>query len=114
MAAIDNLMVSPGADIYYSDAFRNVLEDHMTYLRGHAATNKVEVAPIDVVRYQADLYGLLGKIGIAPHMQWIVMRMSDMTSPSRVPEELTFVLVPDESVISRLQQSITAVLSSKK
>lgn len=114
MAAIDNLMVPAGADIYYSDAFRNVLEDHMTYLRGHESTTRQEVEPIDIVRYQADLFGLLGKMGIPPYMHWVVMRMTDLTSPSRVPDDLIYVLVPDEAVISRLQQTTNAVLTSKK
>jgi hypothetical protein len=103
-----NALVQAGPDIYYDDTFRRVLEDHMTYLRNLSTTTKIDVEPIDVIRYQADFYGLLTKLGIQLHMQWIILRMTGLTSPSKIPEDLEFVLVPDESEISRLKQSVTA------
>lgn len=114
MAAIDNLMTSSGPDIYYGDVFHNVLEDHMTYLRGLSSTIRKDVELIDVIRYQADLFGLLGKLGIKPELQWIVMRMSGITSPAKVPDDLGFVLVPDEAEIARLKQTIVAVAQIQK
>lgn len=114
MAAIDTLMITPGADIYYSDDFHNVLEDHMTYLRGLSSTTKTSVSPIDVIRYQADLFGLLGSMGINPFMHWIVMRMSNIYSPAKVPVDLAYVLVPNESVIVALQQTIKTTAQIQK
>jgi len=114
MAAIDGLMVSDGADIYYTQAFHNVLEDHMTYLRGLKSTTRQEVDPIDVVRYQADLFGLLGKFGIKPELHWTVMRMSNIVSPAKVPEDLSHILVPDEMEINRLKQTVVTTSKIQK
>lgn len=103
-----NAMVQPGPDIYYSDTFHRVLEDHMTYLRNLASTRKMEVEPIDVIRYQADFYGLLSKLGIALHLHWIVLRMTGLTSPSKIPDNLEVILVPDDTEITRLKQVVVS------
>lgn len=114
MSAIDQLMVTPGADTYYSDDFHNVLEDHMTYLRGLASTTKQEVEPIDVIRYQADFFGLLGRLGVPQYLHWVVLRMTGLTSPAKVPLDLAFVLVPDISDVQRLQQTIKTTAQIQK
>lgn len=114
MSAIDKLMIPIGADIYYTDNFHNVLEDHMTYLRGLASTTKQEVEPIDVVRYQADFFGLLVKFGVRAELHWVVMRMTGLTSPSDVPEDLAFVLIPDDAEITRLVQTLKTTAKIQK
>lgn len=114
MSAIDRLMVPEGADIFYKQNFLNVLEDHMTYLRGLKSTTRQEVEPIDVVRYQADLFGLLGKLGIKPELHWIVMRMSNIVSPAKVPDDLSYVIIPDEAEINRLKQTVVTTSKIQK
>lgn len=114
MSAIDRLMVSDGPEIYYRHDFHNVLEDHMTYLRGLKSTTRQEVDPIDVIRYQADLFGLLGKFGIKPELHWVVMRMSNIVSPAKVPLDLSHILVPDEMEINRLKQTVMTTTKIQK
>lgn len=103
-----NAKVQAGPDIYYDISFQRVLEDHMTYLRSLSTTTRIDVEPIDVIRFKADFYGLLVRLGIPLHFHWIVLRMTGLTSPSKVPETLKSVLVPDEAEITRLKQSVNA------
>mgnify|MGYP003339094582 CR=1 FL=1 len=106
---IDSLMFDAGPDIYYTEEFNRVLEDHMTYLRTSASTTKMPVEPIDLERYQADLYGLFQKLNIPPFMFRAVMRTTDLKSPNIVPRELEFLLVPDQVFIQQLAQTVNTV-----
>lgn len=107
--SLNDLAYAPGPDTYYSDGFHTVLEDHMTYLRGLSSTSKIAIDPIDVIRYKADFFALLLKLNVKPQLHWVTMRMSGLVSPAFVPEDLVNILIPDESEITRLYQSLTAV-----
>lgn len=107
MATI-NAMVQAGPDIYYDEAFRRVLEDHMTYLRNLPSTSKLDVEGIDVIRYQADFFGLLAKLGVPLYLHWVVLRMTGLSSPAKIPDDLSYVLLPDEAEITRLKQTVLA------
>lgn len=102
---VDALMVDAGPSIYYDSAFRNVLEDHMTYLREHPQTMQLAVEPTQAYRFEADLFGLLSYYNVPVQFQWIVMRMNKMTSPTDAHPEITLLLVPDHNVIEHIQQS---------
>jgi hypothetical protein len=104
MATVDSMMLQPGADVFYTDGLRNVLEDHMTYLRTHANTRVIDITPIQAHRYEFDLIGLLNELMIEPYLHWTVARMNHFNSFTEVPEDLTKLLVPDSKEINKLQQ----------
>lgn len=104
MAAIDALASDPGPAVYYTAAFRNVLEDHMTYLRGHTSTQSLDVPPILLDRFEFDLPGLLNQFRIPAYMHWVVMRMNSLVSLTDVPRDLKSILVPDGTLVGKLQQ----------
>jgi hypothetical protein len=106
---VDSLMFNPGSDIYYDAGFRVVLEDHMTLLRNDSTTQIIDVAPMDAYVYEADLFGLLSKYGVAPYLHWLTMRMNDMTSPSENDLKLTQLLIPYQGNIDKIRQSYTSV-----
>lgn len=105
MAAIDSLMSDQGADVYYSDGFRNVLEDHMTYLRTHQLTRVLDVTPKQAERFEYDLIGLLNELEVPVTLHWIVARMNHFDSIHEVPADLGSLLAPDPKEISKLLQS---------
>lgn len=102
---VDDLMYSPGPDIYYDDGFRNVLEDHMTYLRTSAVTKNVEVDVLSSYKYQADLFGYLYLRNIPAFLHWVVMRMNRMTEPMEFGPSITTLLLPDPNMIEQIRQS---------
>lgn len=103
--SINELMLSAGPNIYYDDSFRNVLEDHLWYLKNHASTNVLSIEPIKAYKYEYDLYGLLNSYSINMNLHWIIMRLNNMTDPTEVTRDLKMLLIPDIRVIEQIRQS---------
>lgn len=98
-------MLDPGADVYYEDGFRSVLEDHMTYLRTHSETQVMAVDPMQLHVHEFDLTGLLNVLGIPMHLHWVVMRMNRLNTLTEVPQDITRLLVPGANEISMIEQT---------
>lgn len=105
MSTVDALLVPQGTDVYYTDAFRNVLEDHMTYLRGAASTTVGNVDPIKAYRFEFDLNGLLLDMGLPLFLHWTIMRMNNLSSPQHVPADLTTLLLPAPAELEMIRQA---------
>jgi hypothetical protein len=105
MSAVDTMLTAQGAAVYYTDAFRNVLEDHMTYLRKATSTTVMNVDPIKAYRFELDLDGLLLDMGIPLYLHWVVMRMNNLSSPQQVPADLTTLLICAPSELEMIRQS---------
>lgn len=102
MADLTEFGMDPGPDVYYSDSFLTVIEDHMTYLREHPKTTSKLVTPLQVKRYAFDLCGLMNELRIPPHLHFTVMRMNKLHSFTDVSENLNSLLVPDENIMSQI------------
>jgi hypothetical protein len=105
--ALVNLMVDPGPDIFYNPEFRNVLEDHMTFLRENHS-HVVMVRPDQAFQWRGDFFGLLGNLNqekVPRQYHWLVMRLNQYTSPTQFTEDTPAILVPDYSVIEKIAQS---------
>lgn len=102
---IDLMAMAPGPSIYYDPVFRNVLEDHMTFLREQSANNILTVDPSIAYKFEFDLDGLLIFYGVQPQNCFIVMRMNKMfASTDPFPENLSFML-PDQTTLEQIVQS---------
>lgn len=102
---VDSLMRNLGASIYYDPDFRNVLEAHMTYLRTHPTTVTLNIDPSKAYKYEFDLFSLFAEMNIPTYLHWLTMRMNQMTAPTDATRELDFLLVPDQTTVSRIAQS---------
>lgn len=111
--SVDAKMVSAGADLYYSEAWKLTIESHLNYLKELSAANVQTILPADAYKYEADLFGLLLKLKVEPRYHWIVMRLNDMTSPNQMRVDRTFLLMPDLQVVERLRQ-VHQTTSKKK
>lgn len=101
MAGIDTLAVPPGADVWYSDDFRNVLEDHMTLLRSNVG-QYVRVEEFDLIKYQFDLYGLYRQYQVAEEHLWPTMRLNGLSDPTNVPQDLQGFYTPNIQLLSQI------------
>ena len=96
MALLD--MIDKNNVAYYEQDFRQVLEDHLAYIK--AKNNKtLAVDPLTALRYKGDFFGLLNTFGVQPFMQWITMRVNGFVSPTDVTEEIRTVVVIEPAVI---------------
>jgi hypothetical protein len=102
---VDELMFQEGASIFYDNAFRSVLEDHMTFLRNHPQTRTLPVDAGKAHKFEFDIFGLLADYGVATHLHWLVMRMNNLTDMTRFNMSYESLLIPDELVVSQIQQS---------
>lgn len=103
--SVNDLMTASGPSIYYSDAFRHVLEDHMDLLRRLSSTKTLNVDPSAAYKYEHDLFGFLQMAGISTHLHWVVMRLNKMTSPDEFTIDIGTLMVPDPGVIEKIRQS---------
>lgn len=102
---IDSLLTDPGPQIYYDDAFRNVLEDYMGVLRVSSSTSAIAIDPKDAYKYEFDLFGLLRMNSIPDYIHWTVMRMNGFTSPLEITRDLQALLIPDTAMLEKIRQS---------
>lgn len=106
---IDEIATSGGPDVYYSDRFRVVLEDHMTYLRNHPQTYYKEVNSKQAYKFEGDFFGLLSELNLPVEFYWLIMRMNKLTSPVYTESTITSIIVPSNDVIERIRSAFMNV-----
>lgn len=111
---IDSLLADHGSNIYYDPSFRNVLEDHMTFLRTHPQTTKLVVESIYAYKYVGDLSGLLKHYNIEIYLHWTIMRMNNFTSFGDTKDDIFELLIPNSDVIERIRQSHKTIQNKMK
>jgi len=104
-ASLSNLMRPSGMAHFKTADYHNYIEDNLTFLRSHAATERHELDPAVVERYLYDFTGLLTKeLQIPLEDQWVVLRMNGFTHYDQLDSEVTSLLIPDREVLKRLKQ----------
>jgi len=93
-----------GPAVYYDDAFRAVLEQHMPYLRSHTKTAVDEVDQREALLYEHDLFGFLMMRKAPKMLHWIIMRMNDMYSPFEFERTTTRLIRPDQTTVDLIRQ----------
>lgn len=107
---LDAITASAGPEIYYTDAFRDTIEDHLMYLKNHPTTTMMMIENSDVLRYRFDLGGLLHTYSVPVHMHWIIARMNGYTSlhgdsiKKNTVTDSYQLLVPDASIVDGIAQ----------
>lgn len=101
---ITNKFSPAGDPVWYTDAFRNVLEDHLTYLRNNKTTQLQQVEPNLVIKFQFDMFSLFRFYRLQDYLHWITMRMNGYLSPIDNFSEMTSFIVPDETTINQILQ----------
>lgn len=101
---ITSAILNAGPSIYYDEAFRAVLEDHVPYLRTHPTTRPLTVPPEDLEKYRYDLEGYLTEAQIAPYLHWLVLRCSGYRHSMEFNGENNALLVPNMTEVDRIRQ----------
>jgi hypothetical protein len=111
---LSDLLVQVGDDAYYSDNFRNAIEDNLDGLINDSTTASRTVTPDVALANQFDFYGLLTQMGIPMAYQWTTMRMNGYRSPADYLGDKLSILVPSTTRVDnvrRLQQTSTIITS---
>lgn len=97
---------SVGESQYYSEAIRQVLEDHMTYLRERSEERTLDPTKANLfLKYKFDVYGFLAEHNVEPKHYWIVMRVNNIYSPQELPETMDVLLIPPGAEIDKIIQA---------
>lgn len=102
MLTLSLYQVPTGNTDYYSQAFRNLIEDHKNYLLNHSLTKQIPLTPNAEDIYTGDFYQLLQSLRIEQDLWWIIMRLNGLHSPLDYTGNLGNIYVPDASVINSL------------
>lgn len=97
-----NKMTNPGPSVYYEQQFRNVFEDHLSFILNNRASNiySATVDPNTAARFAGDFRGLMLSLGIFPFLHWYNMRINGYTSTSDYDgSQLTLDLLNDKVIV---------------
>lgn len=104
-----NDMVKPRNALYYSVGFRQIIEDHLEYLRNNGAIQQLPVNVQDGNMWSGDYYGLLTYLNIPLEMHYITLRVNGMTSPTDYDGSVLQILLPDSDVTDALLQQYRSI-----
>lgn len=102
---IEQYLLDTGPAIFYDEAFRSVLEDHLTFLRNHETTTSFVVTAIEAMRFQCDFYGLLESKGVSKHMHYVTARVNNIKSSVDFYGETLEILLPNEDLVMMIAQT---------
>lgn len=102
MNTLLGMLRNPGPDIYYDGKFRQILEDHLHYLKQHPTTEEITVDAQSAVRGDGDLISVLIDYDIPRHLHWLIMRINGMTSPMDYRSDQTSLLIPPQGLVEKL------------
>lgn len=96
--SVTKLLRPRGGPGYYTDGFRQTIEDHLTYLKKQVS-EVIAVTAQQQEKYQSDLYGLFIEKGVPQEYLWTTMRCNGFHSPADyLGEEQSFILIKPEAI----------------
>lgn len=88
--------------IYYTDHYRQLVENHLLMLRSDDAAMTVTV-PTDVAYVSnADFFSVLNSFDVPEHLHWTIMRVNGYSSPTQYRTSVTEILIPSDITLERL------------
>lgn len=86
----------------YSPGFRNLIENHLIFLRNRTSTINTPIEAIVENKYKGDFYQLLLYLGIDQDLFWITLRLNNLHNPLDYSGNLGTILIPADSTIKDL------------
>ena len=101
--SVSSLQIASGNVNMYSVDIRNLLENHLEYLKSLFNTNIVALDPKKEQIYRGDFYGLLiNTQNVQQDMFWVTMRMNGLYSSIDYSGDLGKIFIPNRSDVERL------------
>jgi hypothetical protein len=107
MASLIDNIDNPGPAIYYTDTFRQMIEDHLSVLKTMATTQTRIITDDDwatLYKYEGDFYGLLTAMMYDRRYHWTIMRMNGYRSRFEATTQISQLLIPDWAYVDKLAQ----------
>lgn len=101
---IHSLMDNLTDDLYLSHDFKNVLEDHLTFLKQNKP-RMIEVTSHQNYKWEGDFYGLLDELRVPKDFHYVSMRMNGLTNSGHYKGDLDYILIPDINTVEDLKMT---------
>lgn len=102
--AIQVMMSPAGVAQWYQRDFKNVIEDHLNFIRQANDISVQIVEPIYLVKYAFDLFSLFRFYGVRDYLHWTTMRLNLINSPIDDFSSMSTFLVPGETTMNQILQ----------
>lgn len=112
--ALVQLINDPGADVYYSPAWQQMMESHLRATINRADNTVLNFTPAQAYKYEGDLAGLLTELKVKPCYHWLLMRFNDMRTYTDFDGVQTSLRVPNFTFIERLTEVHKTTMSKIK
>ena len=106
--SINKLQIPVGNTLFYSTAFRNLIENYLSVLKQIPSTTTIPLTEGQQYQYQGNFYGLLVSLNIPQDLHWITLRLNGLLSPFDFTGDLPNLLVPSKDT---LNQELTKLLT---
>lgn len=107
--SVTSLREDSGDDIFYTEDFRRMIEQHRIYLQTADGYDHRLIPEGEAWRWRYDFYGLLGHLNIPEYLRWIYLRVNDMINPADYSGLNTTILIPSITAI----QNLTAIFRNQ-
>ena len=105
-SSISGNLYPQSQEIYYLHAWRNTIEDHLSWLKKRAELHRVN--PNKAYVFQNNLSAYLQDMNIPFKHHWIIMRMNNMMYNWDFKEDTQILLMPTDSDIDYLTNCYTS------
>ena len=102
MLTVKDHLLSEGPKVFYKESFRNLLEEHLSYLKDESTVEEVVIEPNLLNKFKHNFYGYLNVKNIPRQYHWIVMRMNNMHSSSDFNTTMRTFIMPDINTIENM------------
>ena len=102
MANVVDILNDNSRNVFYETGFRNLIEEHLTYLRDNKSVETIMVEHNLRYKFEHDLYGYLTAKDYPREYHWIILRVNDFHTTSEFTKETTMLIVPNLTQVENL------------
>lgn len=96
-------------DMYFDEAFRTVIEHHLSYLRNNRNNAYIDLTPRDTVVWKGNFYGLLYEKRIPVEQHWIIMRLNGLDSTMDFKGDFDRIYLPDPERLNKIRDMYNTI-----
>lgn len=101
MPSLTENMLSTVSQLWYSNEFKSVIEDHLVRLRTRNSVS-YPISTDEGYNHIGDFYSLLTSRNVISKYHWIILRVNNFTSPYKFMGESFDLIIPDEEFIESI------------
>jgi hypothetical protein len=108
---IRNKMRAPGHSTYYSEEWKNLVDQHIDFLLSSSNSIVADVEPMAAHKYAGDLAGFLVATQVPAHFTYVVLKLNGLTDGTQFNDSIKQLILPSEKDLEKLMGIFTTVYS---